>query len=110
VEEPPDEDRRRNDEQAEGLVAAEKAALVGAALVFGQLLQVWLDTAFDHACALFGGCDGRAGSPRISIGADAMRALRLHSGELIEEVFVPNEEVRRTRASRPFGKHRKLEI
>jgi len=55
MKEPPDEDGCGDDEQAEGLIAAEEAALFGAALVFGQLLLVGLDAAFDHACALFGG-------------------------------------------------------
>jgi hypothetical protein len=53
VEEPPHEDGGGDDEQAEGLIAAEEAALFGAALVFGQLLLVRLDAAFDHAlCSL----------------------------------------------------------
>jgi hypothetical protein len=84
VEEPPDENRGGNDEQAEGLVAAEEAALFGAALVRGQLLLVGLDAAFDHACALFNGCAGRAGTPRISIGAVAVRILRRYDAGLIE--------------------------
>ena len=48
VEEPPDEDRRSDDEQAEGLIAAKEAALLGAALIFGELFGVRLDAAFDH--------------------------------------------------------------
>jgi len=60
VEEPPGEDCCSDDEQAEGLVAAEGPALEVAALGFGQLLVVGLDAAFDH---------GRArSSPEISIG------------------------------------------
>ena len=55
VEEPPDEDRSGDEEEAEGLVAAEGSTLLDAPLVFGQLFLVWLDAAFDHACALFGG-------------------------------------------------------
>jgi hypothetical protein len=60
VEKPPYEDRGSDDEQAEGLVAAEKTALVGTTLVFGQLLLILLYAAFDHACALFGGRVERA--------------------------------------------------
>ncbi len=71
MEEPPGEDRGGDDEQAECLIATECTSLFVAALVFGQLLLERLDAAFDHACALFGGCAGRAGSPRISIGAAA---------------------------------------
>ena len=58
VEEPPGQDRSGHDEQTKGLVAAESSALLVAPLVFGQLLFVGLDAAFDHAIALFRGCDG----------------------------------------------------
>jgi hypothetical protein len=60
VEEPPDKDHGRDNEQAEGLVPAEGSTLLVAALVFGQLLVMRLDAAFDHACALFGKRDMHA--------------------------------------------------
>jgi hypothetical protein len=73
VEGRPDEDCVRDDEKAEDLIAAKGSPLLAAPLVFGQLLLIRLDAAFNHACALFSGCDERAGSPRISIGAAAQR-------------------------------------
>jgi hypothetical protein len=59
VEEPPDKNHGCHDEQTEGLVAAEGSTLLVALLVFSQLLEVRLDAAFDHACALFGGWNAR---------------------------------------------------
>ena len=49
VKEPPSEDRGSDDQKAEGLVAAEGAALELAALSCGDLFLVRLDAAFDHA-------------------------------------------------------------
>jgi len=56
VEEPPDEDGGSDDEKAEGLIAAEEAALCLSPFVFGELLIVRFNAAFDH------------GLSRISIG------------------------------------------
>ena len=61
------EDRRGDDQQAEDLVAPEGAPLFGAPLVFGDLLLIRLDAAFDHECFLRRTAM-RDGSPRISIG------------------------------------------
>ena len=49
MEESPDDDSSREDEHAKDLIAAEGATLFRAALLFGNLLSVRLDTAFDHA-------------------------------------------------------------
>jgi hypothetical protein len=75
VEEPPDKNHGCHDEQTEGLVAAEGSTLLIAPLIFGQLLLVGLDAAFDHACILPDMSLQSAGSPRISIGARCRRAL-----------------------------------
>lgn len=48
MEEPPHQNRRRNHEQPERLIAPERAALRLAAFFFGNLLLVRLDPAFDH--------------------------------------------------------------
>jgi hypothetical protein len=48
VEESPDDDSRRDEEQAKDLIAAEGATLFLAALLFGELFVVRLDTAVDH--------------------------------------------------------------
>jgi len=86
MEEPPDEDDRRNDEQAEGLVATEESALFSAALVFGQLLLIGLDAAFDHACALFGGSAGRAPVHKHKYRRCRRTNLRRHDVGLREKV------------------------
>jgi hypothetical protein len=52
MEEPPDENDGRHNDQAEGLVAPECAPLFFAPLLLGNLLQIWLDAAFDHVCIL----------------------------------------------------------
>jgi len=51
MEEPPHQYHRRNDEHAEDLVAAKGTPLKFASLVFGDLLIVRLDAAFNHECA-----------------------------------------------------------
>jgi len=48
MKEPPDQYRRRDDEQSEDLIAAKGAALNFAPLVLGDLLTVRLDAAFNH--------------------------------------------------------------
>lgn len=48
VEESPDDDSGRDEEQAKDLIAAEGATLFLAALLFGNLFVVRLDTAVDH--------------------------------------------------------------
>ena len=60
MEESPDDDSGRDDEQAKDLIAAEGATLFLAALLFGNLLSVRLDAAFDHG--------NGADPPWISIG------------------------------------------
>ena len=57
MEEPPEQYRCRDDEHAEDLIAAEGAPLDLAPFVFGDLLVVRLDAAFDHVCAAFGTTD-----------------------------------------------------
>ena len=51
MEEPPDQYRCGDDQHAEDLVAAKGAPLDLAPFVFGDLLVVRLDAAFDHVCA-----------------------------------------------------------
>jgi hypothetical protein len=48
MEEPPDEYRGRDDEQPERLIAAKGAALDFTPFLFGDLLRVRLDAAFNH--------------------------------------------------------------
>ncbi len=50
MEEPPNKDHRRNNKQAEGLVAMECAPLFFAPLLLGHLLLIRLDAAFNHLC------------------------------------------------------------
>ena len=51
MEEPPDQYRRRNNQQPKHLVAPKRTPLNIAPLVFGNLLLVRLDPAFNHRCA-----------------------------------------------------------
>ena len=60
MEKPPDKNCRGNDEQSERLVTPERTPLHLAPFVFGYLLIVRLDAAFNHAAI--------AGVPRLSIG------------------------------------------
>jgi len=48
MKEPPDQYRRRDDEQSENLIAPKGAPLDLAPFVFGNLLTVRLDAAFNH--------------------------------------------------------------
>jgi hypothetical protein len=69
VEEPPDEDCCRDDDQPECLIAAKCSALDFAPLLFGDLLRVRLDAAFNHVVlgiillfvAMVGGTRGAVG-------------------------------------------------
>lgn len=49
MKEPPDEDSRGNHQHAEGLVSPEYTALFRTPLLFGDLLLVRLDSAFNHS-------------------------------------------------------------
>lgn len=51
MEQPPDKYRRRNNQQPEHLVAPKRTPLHLASLIFGNLLLVRLDPAFNHRCA-----------------------------------------------------------
>ena len=57
MEEPPDQYRCRDDEQAEDLISTEGAPLEFAPFVFGDLLVVRLDAAFNHVGAMPGTTD-----------------------------------------------------
>lgn len=62
VEEPPDQYRCSDDEHAEDLVAAEGAPLDLAPFVFGDLLIMRLDAAFDHSAQRWVTTDSIGGS------------------------------------------------
>ena len=51
MEEPPGEDERGEEQEAEGLIADEGAALGEAAFLLGELHVVGLDAGRDHGCA-----------------------------------------------------------
>lgn len=75
MEEPPEEDRCRDDEEAKCLVADGGLALSIAALIFGYLFAIGLDAGFDDGSALPVSAHTRDGSQRISIGAEAIRVI-----------------------------------
>jgi len=49
MEEPPNHDYPRYDQQTEHLIAPVEPPLLGAPGIFGDLLEVRFDAAFDHA-------------------------------------------------------------